>query len=297
MGDSALPIADRDGTIWTLKNGGLILASAIATGVAGCSVDLGYLDASGGDGSVTGGNVADRTSSDDHAVVADATNTAETGGQDVANPADAGPIPALLPDAATYTCPTTIYDALSTSDGTQIGRFNRIVPASVCGTTKTNPMTTVDPTGLHQYVAYRFANNSSTESCYTFTLLSGTIEAMPTGSAPDASDASLQNDVSTPEDGSLQNDAAGPNDAGTPAAGAPAMFMFAFATFYPTNLNAPGYLGDVGQTGYLEDGGTPATPYTMAITVPGNSTIDVVVMDVDLPGSGYGTFTLSCTAQ
>lgn len=295
----------------------VFVSLAAAAGATGCSVDLGYLDdATGDDGSVTGGNVVDHTSGDQVAEGTDATNAtdaaAEATAPDVVSPVvDAAFPPALLPDAGTYSCPTIIYDALTASDPTEVGRFSRGTTPSVCTITQANPTTTADQTGLHNYVVYRFANTSSAAACYTFTLLSGTLEPVQGASMPDASDAAAQDgasvpgDASTQEDGSLQDDASGSNDASTQTdaevldvdGGAFAMLMFAFATFYPTNLNGPGFLGYTAQTGYLEDAG-PTIPYTMGITVPANSTIDVVVVDVDVQGAGgYGTFTLSCTTQ
>jgi hypothetical protein len=262
-----------------------LLAATAATGATACSLNLDYLDA---DGSITdaAANAADRTSSDsaadvDHSADAngpDVDDPAEGGGLDAASAldvanglddassdvADAGPGgPALLPDAATVTCPSSIGDSLGSSDGTQTGRISRVPPNSACGTTKGFPTTNADPTNPHIYRAYRFANTTAAPSCYTFVLTYGATSSLDAGMS---ADASMLNDASV----------------------APAKYMTAYSTFYPADL-AAGYLGDVGAQ--------LISPQTMGITVPAGGTIDVVVHAVDVAPAGLGPYTLSCTAQ
>jgi hypothetical protein len=175
----------------------------------------------------------------------------------------------LPPDAATVTCPTTIVDALHSTDATQTGRLTRIAPVSACGMTKAFPSTAADPSNPHFYRAYRFANTSGVSSCFNFTLTTG---------APSSADAST-GDASI-DDASTPPDASGPPP--------PQTILAAYATFVPTDLSS-GYLGDMGAV--------LLSPQTMAITVPAAGTIDVVVSAVDVAPAGAGPYTLSCSAQ
>lgn len=256
----------------------MLLAAAAATGAAGCSLNLDYLDSDGSITDAPAANVADRTSSDAAAV----DQSAEGSGADVdllpegpgldapsgpddapSDVADAGSVaPALLPDAATVSCPSTIDDALGSSDGTQAGRISRVPPNSTCGATKVFPTANADPSNPHIYRAYRFANTTAASSCFTFVLTYGATSSMDAGMA----DASMPNDASA----------------------APAKYMTAYSAFYPADL-ASGYIGDVGAQ--------LTSPQTMGITVPAGGTIDVVVHAIDVAPAGPGPYTLSCTAQ
>jgi hypothetical protein len=78
---------------------------------------------------------------------------------------------ALSPDASgTVTCPTTINGSLDPTDLTQIGRLDRLAPASSCGTTKAFPGNASDPTLGHLSDVYHFVNPSSLPACFNFTL-------------------------------------------------------------------------------------------------------------------------------
>lgn len=244
-------------------------------------------------------SVADRPtdqldgSSSDATMAITPDHIATDGGPDVENAVEdaadewdallvSGPPPALLPDAASFTCPTTIDDALSSSSGQQTGRLSRAGLATTCAITQPFPGTGADPTNPHLYQAYRFANTTAAASCFTFTLTYG---ATP----PDA-DAQPENDASVAPDGSIQNDAGVSLEASAPndAAPAPPRIMSAYSTFYPDNL-ATGYLGFTGSA--------LTSPLMMSITVPAGETIDVVVQAVDEAPAGTGPFTLSCAAQ
>lgn len=78
-------------------------------------------------------------------------------------------------------------------------------------------------------------------------------------------------------------------DAGdTPAVTAPAKYLTAYGTFYPSNLSLE-YLGDVGDA--------LTSPQAMGITVPAGETIDVVVYAVVIGPAGAGPYALSCSTQ
>jgi hypothetical protein len=279
------------------------LAITAAAGLAACSVDLGYLDDRTGDrpdGSTdaTMAGMADDTSADSPPDVEDA---AQGGESDVNIPPvdSAPPTPALLPDAGTFTCPTTIVDSISSTDGTQIGRNNRDPPTTACNTTEPYPGNAADPDMAHFYLAYRFFNPDSSASCVTFTLNYG-----PTVQDDvDAGDASTQ-DASTQNDGG-NRDASTQNDAGASASSAssssgvvddgPSRYVSAYSTFYPTNIPL-GFLG-YACVGYSQGPTNP--PMAMSVTIPAGGTVDVVVTAVDPAPNGPGPypFSLSCTAQ
>jgi hypothetical protein len=277
-----------------------IMAASAAIYTAACSTNLDYLDNGAGakaDSSITdatAGSDADGASSDDAASVDDAEEAAvidvadAADVADVANLTEAGPAPALLPDAATITCPTTIDDSLTSSGGTQTGRVSRIPPTSACAMTKTFPMTGADPMNPHLYNAYRFANATAASSCYTFLLTSGWTPSVGDASTPgDAGrDGSTQNDASA--DASAQNDASTDASAQMDGSAGPPLYMMAYSTFYPKNL-ALGYLGDVGAQ--------LTSPYTMSITVPAGGTVDVVVSAIEIAPAGVGPYTLTCSKQ
>jgi hypothetical protein len=300
----------------------VLLALATATGAAACPLNLDYLDKGGpvvgSDASLDDAPSLDEptvdssllddgstdTSTDqalsDHTTLADTSvdtgsdvHSSTEAGSDVTVDApmdvqvvDAAPeIPALLPDAATVTCPTTIDDALQSTDPTQTGRLSRVTPTSACGMTKTFPGSAADPSNPHLYHAYRFVNPSGAASCFTFTLTyPATASADASTADASMSDASLA-DASSDDagDGSMPDASPPP-----PPPPSPQKFMTAYTTYYPVDI-ANGYLGDVGAV--------LVSPQTMAITVPAGGSIDVVVFAVDVAPAGVDTFTLSCTAQ
>lgn len=63
----------------------------------------------------------------------------------------------------------TFTDRITAADPTQIGRMNRLSPASVCGTTKVYPgnFTTV---GNYHYKTYSVQNTSAVSQCITFNI-------------------------------------------------------------------------------------------------------------------------------
>ena len=63
-------------------------------------------------------------------------------------------------------------------------------------------------------------------------------------------------------------------------------YLTAYSTYDPLNIGNT-YLGDVGAV--------LTSPQTMGITVPANSSIDVVVFAIDVAPNGTGSYTLSCT--
>jgi hypothetical protein len=221
----------------------------------------------------------------------DATDLPEAGDLDatldgpIDAPVDSGPPPALSPDAATVTCPTTIVDALHSTDPTQTGRLSRVTPISACGMTKSFPGSAADPSNPHFYHAYRFVNTSGASSCFTFTL------TYPATASADASTADASLDDASLADASMDDAGdASMQDASPPPPPPPVAqkFMTAYTTFYPSQISN-GYLGDVGNQ--------LVPPQTMAITVPAGGAIDVVVFALDVAPAGVDTFTLSCAAQ
>jgi hypothetical protein len=252
----------------------VLLGAAIAAGTAACSLDLDYLqnggvdgtDASLADASVDQTSPPDAQDSGDHGGT-DATTPADSG-RDVSPVVDSGPPPALPPDAGTVTCPTTINGAFTVSSPTQTGRLSRDLSPSACGSTKQYPSTAPDPTGMHFFQVYRFANPTAASLCYTFTL------NYDGSSSADGGDASTDDASITPPVVVFK-------------------YMAAWSTFYPSDLSAGVYLGDVGGP----PNASVSPPQTMAITVPPGSTLDVVVSAVDTAPDGVDTFTLSCTAM
>jgi hypothetical protein len=260
----------------------VFLAVAVAAGSAACPTNLDYLQ---NGGTEAGSDISiPNDDSGDTGAGMDATNPgADGGGPDVRNPGydgggsdvtppvvDSGLIdPALLPDAATVTCPTMINGVLTSTDGVQIGRYSRVPSASVCGMMKSYPTTMADPSNPHRYDAYRFLNATSASVCFNFTLTYGGV--------PPAGDAAVQDAAS------MQMDAGPPPNQNQ-------LYMAAYTTFYPTNL-AVGYLGDVGAVL------TP--PQTMGITVPAGGTIDVTVYAIGSTSidNGPDPYTLTCATQ
>jgi hypothetical protein len=218
------------------------------------------------------------------------------------------PTPALPPDASTVTCPAVLAGSLDTTDGTQIGRHSRIAPTSACGMSKTYPGTGADPSNPHLYDVYRFSNPTSAAVCFTFTLSDGTVAVIDAGAdaaAGDAStdatmtdasddatlDATLGDASDAADDAAVADASDDAPDTGADAAAeagvtAPPKYMTAYSTFYPTSL-ATGYVGDIGAQ--------LVAPQTMAITVPANGTVDVVVYAIAVAPAGVGAYTLSCT--
>jgi hypothetical protein len=188
------------------------------------------------------------------------------------------PNPALPADAPTVACPAQINGSLDTSDGSQTGRHARVPPISACGMTKGFPSTGPDATNPHFYDVYRFVNPAAAPVCFTFTLSDG-------GVVEGGLDAG--SDAAGPEAGAD----AGGGDGGVGGPGlsvAPAKYLTAYGTFFPTNLSL-GYLGDVGDV--------LTAPQTMGITVPAGGTIDVVVYAIDIAPAGVGSYALSCSTQ
>jgi hypothetical protein len=62
-------------------------------------------------------------------------------------------------------------------------------------------------------------------------------------------------------------------------------YLTAYSTYDPLNIGN-NYLGDVGAA--------LTSPQTMSVTVPANSSIDVVVFAIDVAPNGVGSYTLSC---
>jgi hypothetical protein len=170
---------------------------------------------------------------------------------------------------------------LEASDARQTGRHSRIVPVSACGTTKTSPGTGADPSNSHLFDVYRFSNPSSAAACFEFTVTTGVV------GGEEAADAGP--DASSPDDGADGGLAAEDGGAESPSVNpAPAVYMAAYRTFFPTNIGLE-YRGDVGNL--------LVSPQSMGITVPAGETIDVVVYAVDVAPGGVGSYTLSCSAQ
>ena len=229
--------------------------------------------------------------------------------EDSGSPVD---VPPMMPDAPMVTCPMTVNGVLEATDPTQAGRLSRINPTSTCGTTKAFPGTGADPSNPHVFDLYRFVNPSATSVCFTFTLTYAT-SPPPDGGAPDGGvaeggapdDAAAE--AGTMEDGGVTDDG-GASDGGVAEGGAPDgspadagadapvqpmgfndRYLVAYTSFDPTNI-ASGYLGDVGAV--------LTSPQTMSITVPANSSIDVVVYAIAATNSANpytGPYTLSCT--
>jgi len=63
-------------------------------------------------------------------------------------------------------------------------------------------------------------------------------------------------------------------------------YLTAYSTYDPVNIGN-NYLGDVGAV--------LTSPQTMGVTVPANSSIDVVVFAIDVAPNGVGSYTLSCS--
>lgn len=247
-----------------------MLLAVTAAGIVACSGEVTSVDEGAADGS--------NSSISDATVAPMVDHTSVDGGVDVENVVDEMDVnalvdgngapesgPALLPDAATLPCPTTIDDAISSSDGQEIGRLSRFGAGAACGMVPQFPGTASDPTNPHLYRAYRFANATTARSCFTFTLNGATASD---GDASTDSEASVAPDASTPP--------------------TPLSYMSAYSTFYPDDI-ASGFLGYTG--------GVINPPQTMSIAVPAGATIDVVVLAVDVAPAGAGPFTLSCTAQ
>lgn len=198
------------------------------------------------------------------------------------NPNVVPPTPALPADAPTVSCPTVINGSLDTSDGSQTGRHSRIPPAAACGMAKGFPGNAADPTNPHLFDVYRFANQGATPVCFNFTLTYGANVVIADG----GSDAGLDPEV--PDTGADGGDDAASADASVPVGGtvAPAKYLTAYGTFFPTNLSLE-YLADVGDV--------LTSPQTAGVTVPAGETIDVVVYAIDVAPGGVGSYTLSCS--
>jgi hypothetical protein len=102
---------------------------------------------------------------------------AGTGGTGGSAGVDASPDVSLT----SVTCPTTINGMLETTDPTQVGRESRIPSAGVCGAPKGYPGNGADPTGLHFYDAYHFANTTGAAACFYFTLTYDAPDGATTG--------------------------------------------------------------------------------------------------------------------
>ena len=76
------------------------------------------------------------------------------------------------------------------------------------------------------------------------------------------------------------------DNGGVDGAAAVARYLTAYSSYDPTNIGG-NYLGDVGAV--------LTSPQTMGITVPAGSSIDVVVLAIDVAPGGTGSYTLSCT--
>jgi hypothetical protein len=173
-----------------------------------------------------------------------------------------------------------INGALEASDRTQTGRHSRFGDASVCGMTKASPGNAADPTNPHLFDVYRFSNPTAAPVCFSFTLTYGNAVAVLDGGSDAGADVSPAVDAG--------------GDAGTDAGVVPPVdpalqkYLTAYGTFFPTDISLQ-YLADVG--------GTLDPPQTMAITVPANDTIDVVVYATAIAPAGADTYTLSCSTQ
>jgi hypothetical protein len=280
------------------------LAVMAATATAACSVDLGYLDDGAKDrtdGSIPDATMAknaDDASGDGNPVVEDAAGQDDVNGSEDSGP-QSGP-PALLPDAGTFPCPTTINGAITSCDGTQIGRFARVNNGNVCNETQAYPTTTPDPTEPHYYHVYRFANPTSGTTCYTFTLtyvtdggaltvaLDASTQTDAGADAGAAPDATTQTDAGAAPDGSMQNDAGTEPECSEDQVDGGLRVLSIYSTFYPDDL-ADGFLG--------YSGGVLTPPQSASITVAAGGTVDVVVMAVDIAPAGTGPFILTCAAQ
>ena len=259
-----------------------VLVMTVAVGfVSACSDDDGG-DGQGGASARAGTSGAAGTGG-----AAGAGGAAGTAGRAGSNSGGVGgspvpPPPALGPDAETVACPAQINGSLDLSDGSQTGRHSRVVPVSACGTPKGFPGNAADPTNPHLFDVYRFENPSTAPVCFAFTLTDS-------GAVSLGADAGA--DAAAPDGGAESPLDAGGTDASVapPLSGpAPAKYLTAYGTFYPTDLTLE-YLGDVGDT--------LTAPQTMGITVPAGETIDVVVYAVDNAPAGVGSYTLSCATQ